>query len=245
MNQRNRDYETTRIDPRFNGPPGIGNGGIVCALLAEHCGDTFEAELRLPAPLDRALQIERSDGGNVELREGESLIARARACGELELDVPPTPSWREAEDAHLHALRAPHPFPHCFVCGPKRGAGEGLRVIGSPVPDRGGLVATLWRPHAAFVDRSTGLVDARFVWAALDCPGGIAALGGRCVPILLARLRGRIERCPRAGERCMLIGWPLEQTGRKHVTGTALIDADGAVLGRAEALWIEARSDSG
>ena len=122
--------------------------------------------------------------------------------------------------------------------------GHGLRVITGPVETRPGLVAAPWRPHAQFADDGGELVATRFVWAALDCPGGIAALEGDPRPILLARFRGRIDRRPRVGERCRTIGWAISHDGRKHLAGAAIIDEAGGVLGRAESLWIEPRSDA-
>ncbi len=240
MNQAHPAFFETQIEPRFNGPPGMGNGGIVCALLAEHCEGAFEAELRAPAPLEQPLTIDRGVDGEISLRDGDRLIACARER-RLELDVPEPPSWRDAERAHASRVDAAHPFPHCFVCGPARAAGDGLRVIAGPIEGRDGLVATPWRPDASFVDETTGVVAERFVIAALDCPGGIAALRGRQSPILLARFHGHVARAPVADERCMLMGWPIRSEGRKHVAGSALLDEAGRVLGRAEALWIEPR----
>jgi len=230
------------IAPRHNGPPGIGNGGIVCGLLAEHCGDAFEAELRLPAPIGRPLRLERDESGDVHLQDGDATIAVARPS-ELAIEVPAGVSPAEAERAHNRAVAAEHPFPDCFVCGPRRAEGDGLRAICGPVEHRPGLVAAPWRPHARFADASGERVAARFVWSALDCPGGLAALDGRSAPILLARFRGHLHERPRVGERCQLLGWQLTQDGRKHRVGTALRGADGRLLGAAEALWIEPRQN--
>lgn len=241
MNDRNRALSTVRITSQFEGPPGIGNGGIVCAALAESCGDAFEVTLRRPAPLERDLDLVPDDEGGFELLEGATVVARGRAI-EFDLDVPPPPSRAAAEAAHAEAKQSPHPFPRCFVCGPARGEGDGLRVLTAPVPGRPGMVAGPWRPDPAFGTSDSRLVDRRFVWAALDCPGGIAALEGRPSPILLARIRGRLHRRPAVGERCLALGWAIEHDGRKHVSGSALIGADGGVLGCAESLWIEPRS---
>lgn len=237
-----RDVATVITHPH-NGPPGIGNGGIVCGLLAEHCGDAFEAELRQPAPIGRPLQIVETGSSEIRLQDGDVTIAIARPRP-LEIVVPPAPSEQEAEQARRQGLSAQHPFPGCFVCGPGRRDGDGLRVICGPVEGRPGLVASTWRPHAHFADATGEHVDARFVWAALDCPGGLAALAGRGDPILLARFRGRLLGRPRIGERCSIMGWAIEHDGRKHRAGTALSGHDGRLLGVAESLWIEPRRES-
>lgn len=246
-NPTTRNHETrhpTRdrivIAPHHNGPPGIGNGGIVCGLLAEHCGDVFEAELRRPAPIGRPLRVVRQAEGDVELLDGDATIAVARAS-ELALDVPPAVGAADAERAHRRALAADHPFPDCFVCGPRRAEGDGLRVICGQLEDRPDVVAAPWRPHPRFADATGERVAARFVWSALDCPGGLAALAGRNAPILLARFRGQLLERPRIGEPCQLMGWTLSHDGRKHRVGTALRGEGGRLLGAAEALWIEPR----
>ena len=242
MNQQNTAHASVHIPSRFNGPPGIGNGGIVVAVLADHL-ETSEVsvELRAPAPLGRPLRVERDFDGSADLMDDDTLIARGRRGGP-HLDVPPPPSWRDAEAAHAAAQSSRHPFPRCFVCGPARAEGDGLRVVCGAIEGREDVVAAPWEPTTAFVDAEDercGAVARRYVWAALDCPGGMAALGGRAAPILLARFAGRIERRRRAGERCMAMGWRISSEGRKHVVGTALIDAGGAVLACGEALWIE------
>lgn len=232
--------QTVEIAGRFCGPPGVGNGGMVCALLAEHCGSSLDVTLRLPAPLDRPLAVRPgATEDHHALVDGDRVIADGRAAS-LSLDVPTAPTW---DDAHA-ALRASdpsaHPFPDCFVCGPARGEGDGLRAISGPVRGRRGLVAAPWRPHACFADADAdGVVQERFLWAALDCPGGLAALGGRSVPIVLGRLTGHVERSVRANERCVVFGWTIERRGRKHVVGTALVDEAGVVCGRACATWVE------
>ena len=44
--------------------------------------------------------------------------------------------------------------------------------------------------------------------------------------MLLGRLHGRLDRVPEPGERCLVVGWPLEWDGRKGYAGTALWSAD-------------------
>ena len=44
------------------------------------------------------------------------------------------------------------------------------------------------------------------------------------------------------GERLAVVGWPLGREGRKRHTATALLDADGEIVARAKATWIELRA---
>jgi len=227
-----------RIERRFCGPPETGNGGIVCSILAGHCGSPVEVTLRRPAPLDRPLSVRAGDGaGHHALVDGDLVIAEGRP-GQVTLDVPSPPTWAEARAATRHFEWAPHPFPHCFVCGPARDVGDGLRTFAGSVEGRAGLVVAAWQPHATFGDASGRVMD-RFLWAALDCPGGLAALGGRTDPIVLGRFTGQIEGSVAVGERCLVMGWSIAQSGRKHEVGTAIVSASGQVCGRARATWIE------
>jgi hypothetical protein len=77
------------------------------------------------------------------------------------------------------------------------------------------------------------------MWAALDCPGGLAALGGRAAPIVLGRFTGRLERPLHESERALVIGWRIGQRGRKHEVGTALFGESGELCGLARSTWIE------
>ena len=108
---------------------------------------------------------------------------------------------------------------------------RGDRQPRRPVPGRD-VVAAPWVPDAS-------LVEPRFVWAALDCPGAYATgVPGRGT-VVLGRLAADVRRVPRAGERCVVVGWSLGDEGRKHHAGTALFGEDGDVLGVGRALWIE------
>jgi hypothetical protein len=117
------------------------------------------------------------------------------------------------------------------VCGHARA--DGLRIFAATVPGRD-VVAAPWVPRA-------GETEPAFVWAALDCPGAYAtgALGRGAV--VLGRLTAEVRRVPRAGERCVVVGWPLASDGRKHHAGTALFGEDDGVIGVARAVWIEPR----
>ena len=212
------------IDPRFNGPPASANGGYTCGVVARLLGArAAEVTLRLPPPLGRPL---RWDGAR--LWDGDALVAEGRAA-ELELDVPQPPSFEEAEQATPRfAGFAEHAYPTCFVCGPERREGDGLRIFAAPVD---GLVAAPWVAAESAPE---------LAWAAIDCPGAYALEWSGRSEMLLGRLHGRVDRVPVAGERCVVAGWPLEREGRRGYAGTALWSADrGDLLSCARATWIE------
>jgi hypothetical protein len=217
------------VDPRYSGPPGSGNGGYTCGLVAGLLHRPAEVTLRLPPPLGRPLRIERVEG-RVRILDGDALVAEA-APAEVELDLPGPVSVAEAEEA---ARRYPgfetHAFPDCFVCGPLREEGDGLRIFAGRV--RNDLFSAPWTP---------GESRPELVWAALDCPGAIAVGFPERGETLLGRLAVRIDRLPVAGEPHVVVAWPLGEEGRKLYAGTALLTAEGEPLARARATWIVPR----
>jgi hypothetical protein len=227
------------IDARFRGPSDSGNGGYTCGVVARHVGDPAEVTLRLPPPLDRSLRVEQ-ENGRVAVYDGDALVAEARPAV-VELDVPAPVTFAEAQDA---AARYPgfeeHAFPSCFVCGPAREPGDGLRIFASPVPGRDVLAAP-WVP-AADLTGDDGTVRPEIVWAALDCPGAFAVGFIGRGEIVLGRLAARIDRVPAAGERYVVIAWPLGEDGRKLYAGTALFSEAGTLHAVARATWIEPRA---
>lgn len=233
--------ETVRIDARFCGPPGSGNGGFVAGTLARRVGVAAEVTLRRPAPLEQplALRSRSAEAGGREwlLCHGQAEVAVARAARPAP-GVPAAPGLAEAQRASAGARNDAHPYPHCFVCGPARGPGDGLRILAGPL--EGGGVAAPWTPDASLADAS-GRVETVFLWAALDCPGGFAAMGDAPRPMLLGRITAEIAARPRVGEGCVAFGWPIARDGRKHEVGTALVDEAGRVVAHSRQLWIEPR----
>ncbi len=230
--------EQVTIDRRFRGPPESGNGGYVCGVVAELIGSTVEVTLRHPPPLDRPLQVARLDDGGVALRDGETVIAEA-APAMVEIDIPEPVSFTEAVEASRSYLGfRQHIFPTCFVCGTQRTEGDGLRIFPSSIPGRD-IVAAPWTPDASLASEDS-VIRPEFVWAALDCPSGWAVFGdpsqGR--PAVLGRLAARLIAPVQPSERCVVIGWPLAEDGRKLYSGTALFSADGDLRAVARATWV-------
>jgi hypothetical protein len=212
------------IPRRFRGPLNSGNGGYVAGRLASELGGVVEVTLRRPPPLDRPLRLERA-GDALELFDGDMLVAEARA-GSLELAPPAAPSFAEATGApEAPPWWGTDEYGECFSCG-TRHEQDGLTIHPRPFD---GLVAAPWTA----VEVSTEIV-----WAAIDCSGAYAVGGpGRGEP-LLARMTARIDRLPRDGEECVVIGWSLEEDGRKLHAGTALHGAEGDPIAVSRQLWI-------
>lgn len=236
------------IDRRYCGPPNSGNGGYVCGRLARHIPGGAEVMLHAPPPLDRQLDVIAGSDGAWELRDDAKAIATGRpAC--VELTHLETASFDEAREAELPApvnLRE-HPLPTCFVCGPARAQGDGLRIFAGPLLRRSengsAVLAATWTPDPTLAAED-GFVAPEFLWSALDCPTGYASSHDRerggfdRTPILLGRMSARIEMRPRPGERCIITAWQAGRDGRKRIAEAAAYDEAGTLLAVARATWI-------
>ena len=223
------------IGARFCGPPDSGNGGYTAGCLAHHLGGVAEITLRSPPPLDRELEVHVAHDC-AELRDGETLIAEGRQGG-LDLKPPAAPSFEQALTLAEHYVGfKKHNFPGCFVCGPARAVGDGLRIFpGCDEPTK--LVAAPWIPHPNLADPD-GVVRPEFMWAALDCAGYFAVAAPDYPNALLGRMTAELRGPIRPNDRCVVVGWPLAREGRKLYAGTAIYDQSGELRGRAMQTWI-------
>ena len=230
------------IDKRFRGPENSANGGYACALVARSIDGPTEVTLRAPPPLGKALRLERREEG-AELLDGELLIAEARPTT-LNIEVPaPVPFEAARRGEARYPWREHHPYPTCFVCGPQRHAGDGLRIFPGPIDDES-MYAAPWTPEHALAD-SAGNVEPEYVWGALDCPSGIVTdLFGQVGLILLGRLAADLRHPVRAGFPHVVQAWPVRREGRKLHTASALFSAEGELCGLASAVWIELPAQS-
>jgi hypothetical protein len=236
------------VDKRYCGPPNSGNGGYVCGRLAQHIPGGVEVTLRAPPPLDKPLDVAAMDGGSWELRDGATAVAVGRPVS-VELTRLEKASFDEACAAELLTLVKPHEhlLPTCFVCGPARAKGDGLRIFAGPLGrqsrNASAVLAATWTPDPTLT-ADDGFVAPEFLWSALDCPTGYASSydpeSGSFdrTPILLGRMSARIETRPRPGERCVITAWETGRDGRKRVAEAAAYGEEGALLAVARATWI-------
>jgi hypothetical protein len=139
------------ISDRYRGFHDVAHGGYVAGLMARSIGAGADVALRRPPPLNRPLTIATDDGGSIVLRDGDSVVAEATSAN-FEIAVPRTVGFEEAEEAaHAYPGHVTHPFPSCFVCGPLRDPGDGLRLFASPL-DGSAIVAAPFAPPAALGD---------------------------------------------------------------------------------------------
>jgi hypothetical protein len=236
------------IDRRYCGPPNSGNGGYVCGRLARHIPGGAEVTLRAPPPLEKPLDAVATDDGIWELRDGATIVATGRPAS-IELACLERASFDEAAAAELLTPVKPHEhlLPTCFVCGPARAQGDGLRIFAGPLArqsrDVSAVLASTWIPDPTLASEDD-LVAPEFLWSALDCPTGYACGYDRQssqsdgTPLLLGRMAARIEARPRPGERCVITAWETGRDGRKRTAEAAAYGEAGALLAVARATWI-------
>jgi hypothetical protein len=220
-------------------------------VVAARFGRPCAVSLRRPVPLDQPLEVEPANGlgsgiagdadesGTLHVTAGGELIAEAVAAPELAPWSGPAVDLDAARDATSRFVPPANGFfDRCFVCGKDRH--DGFCVFAGPVADQA-LVASTWTPPAWAADDG-GAVLPEFVWAVLDCPGYFALHGGDGSLAFLARQQSKIVAAPRAGVEYVVVGVPLERSGRKGLAKTAVIGADGEVLAHAEMVVVEPRS---
>ena len=206
--------------------------------------------LRKPPPLGTPMAVERRDGDALRVTHDGTLIAEAAPAEDgPPLAVPEPVSAQQAHTAEGRAAYYADPvFPGCFVCGTGREPGDGLRIFPGQVYGLP-LWAAPWTPDESVTDDG-GTVRREMVWAALDCPSGIAAaeaaglsgdtaiLLGRMTATVAAPSAAQSAALPAAGDKCRVIAWPAGQDGRKLTAGSALLAPDGTVLAAARTVWL-------
>ena len=229
------------IRRRFRGPPESGNGGYSCGILGVRFDEPVEVMLRVPPPLETSLAVEARPGGGLAATHEGAVVIEAHPVT-FEDPTPEGVSLRDAERAAASFEGfTNHAFPGCFVCGPEREIGDGLRIF--PGSLAGGIAAAPWTPDAS-VGSSEGTVLPEVVWAALDCPTGwatyYAAAEGEIS--LLGRMSARILRPIRVGETYIAAGWAAGRDGRKHFATSAILSAAGEPHAWSHATWVELKA---
>ena len=231
--------KTISVAAQFRGPPNSVNGGYACGLMGGMIDGPFTAVLRAPPPLDTPMLLIRDDTGVRLESEAGDVIGQARLA-DAAISAPPlAPSLAAAVAAGRGFPGLHGPFhPVCFCCGDAVAEGVGLRVfVGQVAGAAAGVVAGPWTPNPIFADADS-LVCAEVIWAALDCPGVVSWVvtgGGHG---MLGTMSGEMLRRPPVGETCVVLAWPIERSGRKLISGTALFTPGGELLAKSHQVWI-------
>lgn len=225
----------TTIEARFNGPPNSANGGYACGVAAGLLGRPAIVTLTAPPPLGVEVALDEA-GSRVVGPAGpwasvRSLDDSIETIAPVSLDEARVAADRFDVDTY----RDDHVFPTCFTCGPDRSPDDGLCIFPGEHPTREGVVVWPWSPRPAHAEN--GHVDDRVLWAALDCPSGLAWAEAVESVFVLGRMAARIERLPQVGEDLVTAGWRVDQDGRRLRSGSAIWDGAGEVVAAASSTW--------
>ena len=184
--------------------------------------------------------MERSERG-AALLVGERVVSEARAA-RVPLDLPSPVGFADAlratEAFDVEAYAAHHPFPTCYTCGPGRPDDDGLGLFPAPISRTPVTVTWPWVPDASLPNEDD-VVDPAIVWAALDCPSGLAwMVDPGSAPAVLGRMTAEVRRRPRVGEPLVVAGWRIAADGRKLHAGSAVWSNGGEVIAANAATWI-------
>ena len=217
------------IGSRYNGPADSGNGGWSAGTFAASVDRPAGTvvTLRVPPPLETPLSVVR-DGAAVRVcAPDDTVVAEAEPTNVDVEPVPPVDFGAATEASKSYPGFQSHPFPTCFVCGPERAVGDGLRLFPGRIET--GRTATPWRVPDD--------ISATLVWASLDCPGGWT-VGVEARPFVLGRIAVRLDAIPQPGDECVVMGQLLSAEGRKASVATTLYGPAGTPLARSRATWI-------
>lgn len=235
---------TITIARRFRGPPNSANGGYACGRLAAFIDGPAEVTLRKPPPLETEMRVVAESGEDtIALYAGDQLIATARPR-EVPFADATAPAFEDAVAASARTFdESVHRLPMCYVCGPHRHPGDGLRIFCGPLDPNdtnwSGIVAATFVPEPYMAD-DEGRVSAEFVWAALDCPTAYACGSPAGFPtILLGRQAVTIRSKPAIGEKCIIVARQTGRDGRKYLAEATLFGEGGTPLAHCQATWIE------
>jgi hypothetical protein len=232
--ERSMPLASIVIDPRFNGFPDIALGGYVGGVLARG-RPRDEVVLLRPVQIGKPYETATTADGTT-LGDGKNVFAIVRDT-QIDLDIPQPVDLETSKLAskgyvgHQH-----HLIPTCFVCGPSRPDGDGLRIFPGIVPGRD-VVAAPWTPWASLAD-SNGQVEPEFIWSALDCPtiwgfvlNGRPDTDERAVT---ARLAVELMSPVTASQPQIVMGWKVGESGRTRIAGGAIYSTDGHLLAKAK-----------
>lgn len=226
--------EQLQFDTRFRGFEKIANGGYVSGTLARFVGGEAQVRLRRPVPMEQALHVHALDEHTVELRDKEGELLAEAAATTLDLELPSPVSAKDAEAASdLYPGHKAHLFPGCFCCGPGRAEGDGLRIFPGPV-EGSHHVAALWVPNTVDAN-DQGVIGPEIIWAAFDCPQIWSLILNTPADaeerVVTGALETRLWGSVVAGERYVIVAWPMGREGRRLFAGAALFTIDGEPLG--------------
>ena len=247
-----------RLDKKYCGPPRSGNGGYVCGLCAQHSyfslspenqeqirePFSFEVKYKNPLPVETEFQVINSAReSSLTDMDGNQVFAQGKTTTGTSTSLPDPITYRQAQEAAVKSLPSDqHIFPDCFVCGPNRHTGDGLRIFAGPLGSEP-MVAAPWDVHPSFVLKER-LLPLPVLWAALDCPGYFAyhfQSSSTFIPTVLAKMQCTVYDNQIRSNDLVVMGWVKKQKLPLIEVGTALFEGK-HLLAQAEAVWMQPKN---
>lgn len=232
---------TITIGSRFRGSAAAAQSGYAAGRAASHVAGTVEVILRRPAPLEQDLIVEVDDEERVTVFDGAEIVMEVSPDAELLVEVPVDHDViSEIFSRGPVSGSRDHDRPHCFGCSLERKDGLGIATM--PVGTTG-IWGTTWTPDRSLP--STGdFINDEVVWAALDCPGSLAASdpSGRPPGITgfpaLKAMTVEVREQIRVGEQFAVLGWTLDHSDSTVDCGVAIIDKNHRVMAYAHLIHV-------
>ena len=229
------------IGRRFNGPPDSANGGYACGVLARFLPSRRRSHCACRRRSAAARRTLRRGGRGAACSTATPSSPKAGRRTAIEVEPPARPSFDEAVAAGCSppvARRSPSAL-GLLRLQPRSAATGVSRVAWSRSPAPTAVTQRSFVPDAERRRGRPGLAGGRLGRARLpQLPAGPMERG----PVaLLGRMAASREREIRAGERLVAVGWSLGGGRAQAHSASALLDANGDVVARARATWIELR----
>ena len=215
----------------------------MAGILAKKLEGCVRVRINWPIPLNEELVIQTGIQDS-KLLHGETLIAQASSADQSRLQallrpsMPPYVSFNEAlEASKAYPGFESHPFPECFVCGPNREVGDGLRIFPGPHSSETFVCAPFKTYPSLFSSDKNMAVE--YQWSALDCSGAYGIMNAFGPDkYVLGTIIGEIKAPIHMDEMIVAMGWAIDKAGRKARSGTALINHHGQLKSWALSTWI-------
>ncbi len=232
-----------RLDRRFQGPTGSGQGGWTAHRLAERVDHPVTMAIKAPVPLETELDVVH-DVGNERWLLVDHTGEQARTVMVAE---PWEAGFADTEPVSIEEARAArgrfasvvdeHPVPFCFSCGLQH---DSMLVQAGPLGDD--RFATDWTPPAWAV-RGDGTVDEGTVWAAVDCTAAwYVGYSRRPRTPLTVQYAVEVVHPIEPATPYALVGWSgdhsSEWDGRKRHAASAAFAPDGTCVARSVSFWL-------
>jgi hypothetical protein len=228
-----------RIERRFQGPTGSGQGGWTAQRFAERIGEPVSIALRAPTPLETDLTVVGDGDGRWLLVDpaGSTIMIAERLHTELPDTEPVSIEAAAAARARFDDLVTEHPAPACFSCGI---GPDTMHVHAGPLDD--GRFATDWTAPQ-WGARPDGSVDPGIVWAAIDCTAAWwVGFSREPRPAMTAQLAAEVITPVEPGATYAIVAWSgghdPEWDGRKRWAASAAFDATGRCVARSTSFWV-------